>query len=314
MVASNPSPTDFVTACVVTHNSAAVLEAALASLNGQSHPHIRILVVDNASTDASPAVARRHSTTVMQMPNNAGFGAAVNVAIRNCSDPYLLVMNPDVVLDRDAVATMLKHLVEADDRLAAVQPKLLLPARDAEGRRRIDSLGIGWGRSILHPRDLGHGLVDRGQFRDPRDVFGTTGACSLWRTAALRALARNDAVLDESYFLYYEDVDLAWRAERAGFIFQVCPAASGEHDRADPPRHGHVVDGIAFVNRFLLVAKNASAGAIAQVLPELFLMELPRLVVRTLTRRGYGRVWRHLLRGLFPALRRLTSGEKGTAA
>src|SRR5207302_1988902 len=104
---------------VVTYQSADEVERCLSAVRAAATV-ASVTVVDNGSTDGSADVAGRLADIVHVLPDNPGFGAAQNHGARQGSAPYLLVLNPDAVIDADAIAHGIAFL-ESHASVAAVQ-------------------------------------------------------------------------------------------------------------------------------------------------------------------------------------------------
>ncbi len=163
---------------------------------------------------------------------NLGFAQAYNRLIaraRELGAEYFFMVNPDMLLDTDC----LKHLVAKMDQtpeLASVVPKLL--RWDFAGGQKtgiIDSCGLGL-KSGLRFFDLGQGEEDQGQY-DRADILGPSGAAALFRLSALEHAKDKYGYLDERFFMYKEDCELAYRLHQAGFRSALVPAALAYHDR-----------------------------------------------------------------------------------
>ncbi len=285
-----------VTACVVTFNNASTISDCLLAALSQGGIELDAIVVDNASSDATRAAVRALESNRIELIENAantGFAAAMNLAIERARAPFVLLLNPDAIVHSGCLARLVDALV--DGSFAAVQPKLLLARDERTGSAKIDSVGVRVDLRRIDARDTGHGLADRGQWHAVREIFGPTGACALWRKDALLDLRESTGILDERFFAYFEDVDLAWRGKRRGFRFACVPDAVATHPRKNPPHHGNATDARAFANRWLLFAKNASRAELLRALPRFVRSDLPRLIARTLLRGGHGVAWRRLL-------------------
>ncbi len=259
-----------VTVCVVSWNTAAYLDAALHSLERQTHPDLEIAVVDNASADASVDAARRHpDVRLIANDTNRGFAGAANqgvAAARANGSDALMVCNPDIRLEPDYVQQALEVLTAAQRR-AAVQGRLWSPAGAPDGPRILDTTGHLAFRTRLF-RNRGHGQADTGQYASSDEVFGVSGAVALYRLAALEDVACRGEVFDEDLFAFWEDVDLDWRLRLRGWQAWYAPDACGWHERGGVgPRRSAVVERLNFANRFLVVVKNDDPRALARALP-----------------------------------------------
>ncbi len=257
-----------VTACVVSWNTADHLPGVLRSLGEQTYSELDIVVIDNASSDGSAAVARCHpDVRVIANDGNRGFAGAANQGVdlaRASGSEAFLVCNPDVILEPDYIAHAVKTLA-ARDRRASVQGRLWRTGWNDP--KTIDTTGHVAFRTRLF-RNRGEGMTDTGQFGQPGPVFGVSGAVALYRIAALDDVACDGEIFDEDLFAFWEDVDLDWRLQLRGFEAWYTPDACGWHERGGAgPRRSATVERLNFTNRFLVVLKNDDAAAIARAFP-----------------------------------------------
>src|SRR6185437_11883096 len=145
---------------VVAWNSGPALERCLNAALQQSPQEV--VVVDNASTDASIARVRElfESVRVVRLAENVGFAAGCNLGVAVTHAPYVLFLNDDAELDPGYLSTLLAAL-EAQPRAASAVGKLVNVRREG---RFIDSAGITLVWHALRPDDRGHGEADRGQY------------------------------------------------------------------------------------------------------------------------------------------------------
>jgi GT2 family glycosyltransferase len=181
------------------------------------------LVVDNGSTDASLEYLKQEGVPHISLPQNVGFAAAVNLGVARTAAPAILALNADTVLEPGCVEALLDAL-RGDETLGGVQPRILQleddepnPSPDAA---RLYSAGQALtkdGRAF----ELGMGEAQGPWSARRREVFGVCGAACLLR----RELFDDLGGYDESYFAFYEDVDLNVRAQIAGWRFEYVPEA-----------------------------------------------------------------------------------------
>jgi len=203
---------------VVNWNAGALLPRCLASVLAQQPPPAEVVVVDNASSDGSvdalPAGVR-----AVRRADNGGYAVAVNAGLRATRAPYVLTLNPDTELLPGCLAAAAARLDRELD-LGAVALRVLR----ADDPARLDASGIGL-TSGFSQLNLDHGRLAAGLPEGARDVLGPLGGAALWRR---RALERAGG-FDESWFLYWEDVDVALRLNRAGYACRTEPAARVLH-------------------------------------------------------------------------------------
>jgi GT2 family glycosyltransferase len=265
------------------------LHTCLEALLNQDHACIdAIMVVDNASEDGSlEAIARSFpDVQVKAFASNQGFSRAFNWGVDQTQGDYLLSLNPDVSLRRNFILEVLEA-VGQDDRVGIVAPKLLR----AKDPAILDSTGLFIDRR-RRPYDRGQGTPDRGQYDAHLHVFGACGAAALYRRSMLEDLVCSGEYFDEAFFAYYEDADLAWRAQSRGWHAVHAPRAVALHDRgwADTLRkRGRATKEatgprLALRNRYLMTVKNDNPAHLLSDLPLILAAEVPRLLYAALTR------------------------------
>lgn len=171
--------------------------------------------------------------------NNLGFSRAYNILIRSAlrtQANYFLIINPDVILEKDAIKNLVLALSDRSD-LGSVSPKIRRWDFNSNTKTKIiDSCGL-----ILKPglrfSDLGQGSRDDKQF-DKLPIIGPSGAAGLFRISALETIQENNNYFDENFFMYKEDCDLAYRLSCRNIKSILVPEAIVYHDRT-ASSHGH---------------------------------------------------------------------------
>ncbi len=206
-------------AVVVSYNSATYLPDCLRSLRSEGVTDV--VVVDNASSDGSVEVARAADpeARVVEAGANLGFGSAANRGVATTLSEYVLILNPDTVVEPGTV----KALSEAFDRdpdLAVVGPRMEnLDGTLYPSVRRFPDLGVALGHAFLglvwpaNPYTRRYRMLDWDHDNPAADVDWVGGACVLVRRTAFDVVGG----FDEAYFMYVEDVDLCWRLGQAGW-------------------------------------------------------------------------------------------------
>lgn len=275
-------------------NSRELLPGCLDSLRDQG-AELEVLVVDNGSGDGSVAYLERDGVAHLALPRNAGFAAAVNLAAARTAAAAILALNADTVLEPGAIAALAAALAE-DPGLGGVQPRLLQLEGDRGeiGGATLYSAGQALtrdGRAV----EVGAGQAQRPELARRRPLFGVCGAACLLR----RELFDELGGYDESYFSFYEDVDLNVRARIAGWSFSYVPEAVIWHVgnaswTAQAPQPS------AWNAR--LVARNRLATQ-AKFMPITALPRIAAVEAGALARAATQRRFRATLRGKLEALR-----------
>jgi GT2 family glycosyltransferase len=278
---------------IVSYNSLVDLPACIASVRVQTYLNWTLTIYDNASTDGSLAWLQTLSEQDIHLivgDRNIGFGAAHNRIIATLQlspEDFYLALNPDVQLAADYLEVLVRGLQEVGAGWGT--GKLLLPESTPQRLYSVGHAMFPDGYAI----NIGYGLVDNQPLLStPREVFGAPGAAALYRMALLKDLVLQDGIVfDEDLFMYYEDVDLDWRAHGLGWCAWCIPAAVAMHRGGVP---SDLLRDYALANRYLVLIKNAAKRQLLFVhLPQLLLhlglrsMITPRrgiwLLKRTLT-------------------------------
>jgi GT2 family glycosyltransferase len=186
------------------------------TLLGQTRPPAEILVVDNHpdAVVSSALVAAGLPVRPLVTGENLGYPQACNHAAPHATQPWLFFLNPDAQAAPDCLERLLD---EADDDVALLGAQVLLPDGTVNaGDNPVHLVGLSWSGRYLEPREDG----------PARDVASVSGAASLIRTEVFRALRGHSP----GFFLYVDDVDIAWRVWLAGRRVRFVPAAVVSHD------------------------------------------------------------------------------------
>lgn len=222
---------------LVTWNSMTHLAHCLDAVAQQLTPEMTVMIVDNASIDGTVAWIEEHYPHVHLLRNtrNLGYCQAHNQALRLTASDYVLMLNPDVQLGPDWLAQGLSYL-DQHPAAGAFGGKLRRftytddELKEVVHSSIIDSTGLQVNRS-RHTVDRGSGQADDGQFDQAQTVFGFSGACVLYRRAALESVRFRDEYLDQDLFAYKDDLDLSWRLQRQGWEAWYEPRAVAHHHR-----------------------------------------------------------------------------------
>ena len=208
---------------IVSFNARSHLDRCLQSLHfAPPARSSETIVVDNASTDGSADAARRWSgVQVIDAGSNLGFAAANNIGIRASAGRNLLLLNCDTIVPPGAVDKLLAVL-EADASVAVVGPRLV----DANGRPELSFGAMVSPWSEFRQKLLKPWWTDRLTRRQRRPDW-VSGACLLVR----RAEAETVGLLDERYFMYFEDVDFCAAIRAIGRRILFTPAVQVTHLR-----------------------------------------------------------------------------------
>jgi N-acetylglucosaminyl-diphospho-decaprenol L-rhamnosyltransferase len=291
----HPGHTPVVRFVVVNYNAGPLLARCLDSISAVRWPTeaTQIWVIDNASTDGSFDAIDDDGITRIANTNNLGFGAN-NQAFEDLTGvDFVALINPDAWVEPNFLEPLIETL-DGSDRLGGACPKIIL---DRDGEFPVIQNAGSYVLRNGNAGDIGFGEADSEAFGRPRDVFAFCGAAALLRTALVTDLDG----FDQSFFLYYEDTDLSWRAQSAGWQFRYVPSAVVHH------HHGYssglVTDDAATAqvrNRLTMMAKNAPLSAVVSAFARSF-----GAALMSIFRSGDGPSAPSRWRGLIGAVRRL---------
>jgi GT2 family glycosyltransferase len=243
-------------------NGERFLGPCLAALREQSEDDFEVIVVDNGSTDGSLATVHEvyPEARIFELGDNFGFARAMNVGIEAAGGEYVVLLNNDTEVAPDWLEELVA-CIERWPRAAGAASKTLL-MRD---RTLVDGAGdvMTW---TFEPHPRGHGEPDSERFADEVQVFSPSGAASIWRADALREIG----LFDENFFIYYEDVDLGFRARLLGYECWYAPRSVALHTRgAWTTGRSEFTFFHPVKNRWFMIIKNAPARLLIRHLPQL---------------------------------------------
>jgi len=244
-----------ITVLVVNYNGKKYLEQCLNSLLTVEYPKLKVVVLDNASTDNSIEFVRKNYPNIetIQFDKNMGYAGAINLAMESVESEYVAFLNNDIIVEPN----LLRHLISYMNmkRVAAVNPKILSlnnkEVINAAGGI-CDIYGLGWNRGIDE--------LDSGKYDVVEEVFYAIGAVLLTK----KDVWNDVGPFDERFFMYGEDLDWCWRARVKGYRILYVPSARIYHYW-----HGSGGSMIKFLENYWLASflKNYSLKTILVLIP-----------------------------------------------
>ena len=246
-----------VSTVIVNHERRDLLQICLDSLRralAEVEEDTELIVVDNGSRDGSAQLVRERfpDVKVVELDRNEGFAGGVSRGIEVAKGEWIAVFNNDTTVEPDAVRIMLEA-GRVHPRVSAVAAQM----RFADRRDVLNSAGLELDRlGIAADRLVGTRVQEHGALM-PYEVFGATGGAAIFRRAMLDQVGG----FDESYFAFFEDADLAWRAHSHGWRALYAPAAVVYHHHSATAQHGSPAKlYLVGRNRVRTLAKNATLG------------------------------------------------------
>lgn len=221
---------------IVTYNTKDLLRNCLQSiLDSRNTLDYQVCVVDNTSSDGTPAMVRKEFPQVRLIVNeeNKGFGKGNNQVMKDSGARYILILNPDIVVSAEALEKMVKYMDE-NQEVEILGCKLLNPDRSVQTScRRYPNIMVllfrvlGLSRIFPDANILRRFMMLDWDHSKNIDVDWVIGSGMMIRNEALR----QSGLFDEGYFMYYEDVDLCLRIWHAGKVRYFAEAEMVHHHR-----------------------------------------------------------------------------------
>ncbi|MGE0018273.1 MAG: glycosyltransferase family 2 protein [Draconibacterium sp.] len=187
-----------------------------------------IIVADNGSTDKSIAHIQQNYPTVkiIELKENSGFAEGYNRALKLVEADYFVLLNSDVKVTSNWIESCIR-LFEADEKLAAIQPKIL----SFDNPELFEYAGAAggfidkYGYPFCRGRMLNRVEVDEKQYDQPTLIFWASGACMFVRSSAFRKAGG----FDGDFWAHMEEIDLCWRLKSLGYKIQYQPESVVYH-------------------------------------------------------------------------------------
>jgi GT2 family glycosyltransferase len=249
---------------MVTYNGREYLEDCLRSVLGELGPGHEMVVVDNASTDGTPDFIQRVYPQLRLITNeiNRGFAAACNQGAELASGDVLVFLNQDTHVAPGWLRALIAPLA-GPSSIGLTTSRLVLMGRPDHIQacgQEVHYTGLVFGRGFGLPSD---------DINSPATVAAVAGTSFAVRSTLWEELG----CFDETFFMYYEETDLSWRAQLAGYRCLYVPDSVIEHDWG-AVRPSALRLYCSFRNRCLMLLKNWRWRTLLLLLPALVLAEL----------------------------------------
>lgn len=203
----------------------------LDSLKAQTHPCLETVVIDNSLKPALSREILKNYPFVKMRSNqrNLSYCESLNQGINLSSGDFVLCLNDDVILDRRFIEKAIQAFF-IDSWIGMVSGKIL-----RYDGKTIDSTGLFLSRWRT-ANERGYGRKDVGQFAKGGFIFGVNGAVAFYRRTMLDMLKEDKDYFDPGFHFFYEDLDIAWRANHLGWKGYYIPEAIVYHLRGGTAR------------------------------------------------------------------------------
>ncbi len=274
----NNKTDNLVSVIVVTKGAGDYLPKCLQSIKAQSYSLIQVIVIDN-SLDESFAQNICHNfpwAQVIRSTANLFYSASLNTGIGLSRGEFILCLNDDVYLDKEFISEALKGFFLRED-IGMISGKIL-----RKDKKTLDSTEL-YLSIFRTAKERGYGKQDIGQFEKESFIFGPSGAAAFYRRKMLDKIREDKEYFDSDLVMFYEDIDIAWRANISGWKGYYMPKAIAYHARGGsfrpdsglgkPVARRYLDDNLhagLIKNRYLVMIKNEDMfNLILHIIPAL---------------------------------------------
>jgi len=214
---------------ILNWNGKKFLEQYLPALTKfTNYPDTEIVIADNFSTDDSIDFLNQNypSLKIIKLDKNYGFTGGYNRVLKNIDAKYYILINSDIEVTENWLNPLI-DLMDSDDKIAAIQPKI--KAYHQKNHFEYAGASGGFIDKLGYPFCRGRILdtleKDTGQYNDVREIFWATGACMVIRAK----LFHHFGGFDDDFFAHMEEIDLCWRLKNSGYKIFVQPKSEVFH-------------------------------------------------------------------------------------
>lgn len=202
-----------------------------------SSKEFELIIVDNNSKDNSKNIIKDFEKKYLNVKSlflnkNLGFAGGNNKGIKIAKGEYIILLNNDCIVDKNWLKELI-ILADKNSKIFSVGSKLMKYPSDLKSIQNAGSVVFqdGYGRdigSIVTSERNSFYENDSKQFNLEKEVYSNCGAAVLFRTKILKKIG----LLDETFFMYYEDTEISERASLSGYLNYFCPKAVVYHHHA----------------------------------------------------------------------------------
>ncbi len=272
---------------IVTFYGEKFIEKLLDSISKQTYQDFEVIVIDNNSKDKTLEIIKdktkdlSFSLKLLALNENFGYTIAVNKGIKEASGEFILILNQDVYLSNSFLENALKGFY--DKNTGFVSGKIL-----RFDKKTIDSTGQFLSLS-LYPIERDYNKIDSKYIKREKTIFSVCGAVAFYKKEMLEKIRIDDEYFDEDYFMFFDDIDLAWRANILGWKGVYIENAVAYHYRSGTlTKKGKIfltLKRSSFIqyhiikNRYLTLIKNARISQVILHLPFIIMRDIVYLFI-----------------------------------
>lgn len=270
---------------LITYNAEKYIKLCLNSIFEQNFVDFELIIVDNSSSDQTIPIIERdflsknQNIKLIKNTENLGFAAAHNIAINNSGSEYILLLNQDIILEKDYIFHLINFL-DNNKEYSSCNGKLLKLKFDEENNiiktNIIDSLGLKHNFGFKF-KNIAEGEFNSEKYDQNLDIFGASGALPIYRRSDIYNVSNlennNYEVFDERFFMYKEDIDLAFRLKNSGKKAKYLYKAVAYHERGlknkrnilekvKEKKNNNFLNYLSYRNHLIMLKKNLNIKTI----------------------------------------------------
>lgn len=256
--------------------------ACLKSVSLQTYLPIEVILIDNSMDSSVSCKARRifPEACIYVSNSNLYYSGGMNKGIELSRGEYILCLNDDALLDIKFIENAMQAF-SFDSRIGMVSGKIL-----RMDQKTIDSTGL-FLTFCRTAQERGYGELDKGKYEKKEYIFGVSGVAALYRKDMLDEIKEGKHWFDSCFHMFYEDMDVSWRANRYGWKAYYMPTALVYHIRGGTARSNFCsrkifardylnddLYGDLIKNRYLMILKNETVWGLFLHIVPIFLYDL----------------------------------------
>ncbi len=264
---------------LVTYNAEKYIKLCLDSVFKQDFIDFQIIIVDNCSFDKTISIIekdflpRYQNIILIKKSENLGFAIAHNIAINKLNSEYILLLNQDIILEKNYISCLINFL-DNNKNYSSCNGKLLKLKFDENNNivksNIIDSLGLKPNLGFKF-KNIAEGEFNSKKYTSDFDIWGVSGALPIYRRSSIYDVSKLEnnfyEVFDKSFFMYKEDIDLAFRLKNKGYKSRYISLSLAYHERGLKNKDGlfkkikdkknnNFLNYLSYRNHLLMLYKN----------------------------------------------------------